>query len=321
MHLQAQTVTNQFAPSVFPLKPTPKSRFAIPNACRFRRVSYRALKCSVATISESAPTELRNVKPFPAEVSRTIMELSSVGTLCSLSQEGWPLGVGVRFAVDQDGTPLLSLHDSLPESIDRRSSLHVQLEQCGLRTPQCTIQGSIGKPDNKMILKRLHTTWKKRFGEDINEDLLYIVTVERILQIDDFGEVGVWVNSSDYKNASPDPLRNCAEKLVDEINTNNAEDVYRFCNIYSDLNLQFTEARLIWVDRLGFDMRVFSPQNGTFEFRIPFPREVTDEKGAKSTFNGMSQQAWEVERNFQAPDFERVKQFKMIKPLHSSSVE
>lgn len=51
-------------------------------------------------------------------------------------------------------------------------------------------------------------------------------------------QVGVWVNSSDYKNASPDPLRNCAEKLVDEINTNNAEDVHRFCNIYADLNLQ-----------------------------------------------------------------------------------
>ncbi|XP_038874967.1 glutamyl-tRNA reductase-binding protein, chloroplastic [Benincasa hispida] len=317
MHLQAQTLTNQFPPSVVPLKSTSKSRFAHSSACRFHRVSYRALKCSVTTISESAPTELRNVKPFPAEVSRTIMELSSVGTLSSLSQEGWPLGVGVLFAVDQDGTPLLSLNESLPESIDRRSSLHVQLEQCGLRTPQCTIQGSIGKPDNKMILKRLHTTWRKRFGEDINEDLLYIVTVERVFQIDDFGEVGVWVNSSDYKTASPDPLRNCAEKLVDEINTNNAEDVIRFCNIYADLNLQFTEAKLIWVDRLGFDVRVFSPRNGTFEIRIPFPREVTDEKGAKSTFNGMSQQAWEVERNFQAPDFERVKQFKMIKPLQS----
>ncbi|XP_022147074.1 glutamyl-tRNA reductase-binding protein, chloroplastic isoform X2 [Momordica charantia] len=317
MHLQAQTLTNQFAPFVAPLKPTSKSRFASLNACRFRKISYRALTCSVSTICESAPTELRNVKPLPAEVSRTIMELSSVGTLSSLTQEGWPLGIGVRFAVDQDGTPLLSLNESLRElSIDRRSSLHVQLEQCGLRTPQCTIQGSLGKPDNKMILK-LHTTWKKRFGEEINEDILYIVTVDRVLQIDDFGEVGVWVNSSDYKTASPDPLRNFAERLVDEINTNNAEDVHRFCNIYADLNFQFAEAKLIWVDRLGFDLRVFSPQKGTFEFRIPFPSEVTDEKGAKSMFNGMSQQAWEVERNFQALDFERVKQLKMIKPLHS----
>ncbi|KAG6597273.1 Glutamyl-tRNA reductase-binding protein, chloroplastic, partial [Cucurbita argyrosperma subsp. sororia] len=318
MHLQAQTLTNQFVPSVAPLKSTSKSRFAYPNGCRFRRFSFRALKCSVSAISELAPTELRNVKPFPAEVSRTIMELSSVGTLSSLSHEGWPLGVGVRFAVDQDGTPLLSLNESMREfSIDRRSSLHVQLEQCGLRTPQCTIQGSLDKPDNKMNLKRLHTTWKKRFGEDINEDLLYIVSVERVLQIDDFGEVGVLVNSSDYKTASPDPLRNFAERLVNEINTNNAEDVNRFCNIYADLNFEFTEAKLIWIDRLGFDLRVFSPQKGTFEFRIPFPREVTDEKGAKSTFNGLSQQAWEVERNFQALDFEKVKQFKMVRPLHS----
>ncbi|XP_031739288.1 glutamyl-tRNA reductase-binding protein, chloroplastic isoform X3 [Cucumis sativus] len=249
MHLQAQILTNQFVPSIVPLKSTSKSPFAHPKGCRFREVSYRALKCSVATISESAPTELRNVKPFPAEVSRTIMELSSVGTLSSLSQEGWPLGVGVRFAVDQDGTPLLSLNESLPEfSIDGRSSLHVQLEQCGLRTPQCTIQGSIGKPDNKMALKRLHTTWRKRFGEDINEDLLYIVAVERVLQIDDFGEVGVWVNSSDYITASPDPLRNCAEKLVDDINTNNSEDVNRFCNIYADLNLQPTNSRRSLLD-------------------------------------------------------------------------
>lgn len=51
-------------------------------------------------------------------------------------------------------------------------------------------------------------------------------------------QVGVWVNSSDYKTASPDPLRNFAERLVNEINTNNAEDVNRFCNIYADLNFQ-----------------------------------------------------------------------------------
>lgn len=128
MHIQAQILTNQFAPSVAPLKPASKSRFTYPNACRFRKISYRALKCSVSTISEPAPTELRNVKPFPAEVSRTIMELSSVGTLSFLTQEGWPLGIGVRFAVDQDGTPLLSLNESLREfSIDRRSSLHVQV--------------------------------------------------------------------------------------------------------------------------------------------------------------------------------------------------
>lgn len=74
---------------------------------------------------------------------------------------------------------------------------------------------------------------------------------------------------------------------------------------------QVSEAKLIWVDRLGFDMRVFS-QKGIFEVRIPFPREVTDVKGVKSTFNCMSQLAWEVEKNFHVPSFQKVKHLKQI---------
>lgn len=80
------------------------------------------------------------------------------------------------------------------------------------------------------------------------------------------------------------------------------------CNLLS----QVLDAKMVWVDRLGFDIRVTSTQNDVFEVRIPFPREVTDEKGAKSSFNGMSQLAWEVEKNFQVPDFKKVKQVKKI---------
>lgn len=59
-------------------------------------------------------------------------------------------------------------------------------------------------------------------------------------------------------------------------------------------------------------MRMWSPQEGIFEVRIPFPTEVSDEKGAKSTFNCMSQLAWEVEKNFHVPDFQKVTQVKKI---------
>lgn len=49
---------------------------------------------------------------------------------------------------------------------------------------------------------------------------------------------GVWFNSLDYKMAVPDPLRDSAESIIHEINTNNMEDIHRFCNIYVDLNFQ-----------------------------------------------------------------------------------
>lgn len=76
--------------------------------------------------------------------------------------------------------------------------------------------------------------------------------------------------------------------------------------------LQVCDGKMLWVDRLGFDVRFSSPLNDVFEARIPFPREVTDEKGAKSSFNCMSQFAWEVEKNFHAADFEKVKQVKKM---------
>ena len=42
--------------------------------------------------------------------------------------------------------------------------------------------------------------------------------------------------SADYKNASPDPLRDVAEDIVNQINANNMEDIFRFCNVYVDLD-------------------------------------------------------------------------------------
>ncbi|XP_057967772.1 glutamyl-tRNA reductase-binding protein, chloroplastic isoform X2 [Malania oleifera] len=226
-------------PSLTRSKPVARPHFAPSKPISLRKTLFRTLKCSVSVVSEPTRVELANDKPFPAEVSRTIMELSSVGTLSTRTQEGWPLGVGVRFAVDHQGTPVLCLNASnLQFSMDRRSSLHVQLEQCGLRTPQCTIQGSLDKPEDRMVLKRLHSMWEKRFGEEVDEEHIYVVVVERVLQMGDFKEDGTWVTSSDYKNANPDPLREFAEKIVDEINANNMEDVHRFCNIYVDLDFQ-----------------------------------------------------------------------------------
>ena len=42
--------------------------------------------------------------------------------------------------------------------------------------------------------------------------------------------------SADYKNASPDPLRDVAQDIVNQINANNMEDIFRFCNVYVDLD-------------------------------------------------------------------------------------
>lgn len=130
--------TRHFALSFTPLKPSKETHFnafSSPKRVSFRNSSLnktRKLKCSLSTLSETSQLELKannnNNKPFPAEVSRTIMELATVGTLSTLTQEGQPLGLGVRFAVDSEGTPVLSLNTTNKHlSFDARSSLHVQV--------------------------------------------------------------------------------------------------------------------------------------------------------------------------------------------------
>lgn len=78
---------------------------------------------------------------------------------------------------------------------------------------------------------------------------------------------------------------------------------------------QVTNTKMIWVDRLGFDLHIYTQEGQVFETRIPFPREVTNEKAVKSSFNCMSHFAWEVEKTHVAADFDKVGFLKKIKWL------
>lgn len=241
------------------------------------------------------------------------MELSLSGTLSTLTNDGWPIGIGAQFVVDAEGSPALCLKENgVDLAVDGRSSFHVQLEQSRSRTAQCTVMGSLKKPEDGLQLRKLCAKWEKKFGEEVDSELVYVISVEKVLQIEDFKEEGIWVKSSEYLNAQPDPLRNFAEKIVDEMNSQHVEDVQRLCKVYVDAEFQVMDTKIIWVDRLGFDLYIYSDK-GAFATRIPFPREVTDEKGVKSLFNSMSHLAWEIEKSYALPDFEKVKCLKMIR--------
>ena len=138
MILQAQSVASRILPSFHhsSQKPQfPKSNFLSPKPTPLRK-SF--LSCSTSVASGplvQTHVELSQTKPYPAEISRTIMELSSSGTLSTMTHDGWPLGIGVRFTVDDEGTPILCLNVSNRQfSIDKRSSLHVQVSvrKCSL---------------------------------------------------------------------------------------------------------------------------------------------------------------------------------------------
>lgn len=40
------------------------------------------------------------------------------------------------------------------------------------------------------IMQRLISLWNKRFGEQVDQDFIYTVAVDRVLHLEDFNEVG-----------------------------------------------------------------------------------------------------------------------------------
>ena len=129
----------QFLSSPPPILILPKTQFlkpcvSLPAPHSFPRalnINRSALKCRAASlVSEPPQLELsdNNRRPFPAEVTRTVLELSTVGTLSTLSQDdGSPLGFGVRFALDFNGTPILCLNHGFSADTKRACSLHVKV--------------------------------------------------------------------------------------------------------------------------------------------------------------------------------------------------
>ncbi|XP_048546836.1 glutamyl-tRNA reductase-binding protein, chloroplastic isoform X2 [Triticum urartu] len=283
------------------------SSLAVSTARRGVRVVAEAAAVSSPASSVSA----QRTQPSAAEVARTVVELAPSGTLSVVGADGWPLGVGARFVADAAGAPVLCLAAAGVTVPDARASFHVEFRQSGARTPQCTFLGALTKPSDKYELKKLSTRWETKFGEEIDEDRLYLISVERILHMEDFNEGRVWVVPSEYSDAEPDPLRNFAESVVEEMNSEHAEDVHRIYNIYAESDFQALDVKMIWVDRLGFDLHVHS-EEGIFAVRIPFSRQVSDQKAVKSSFNMMAHHAWEVDKSYATPEFEKVQFLKKV---------
>ena len=92
-------------------------------------VSSSSSSVEVAAPPQSIISSSQNKKPSAAEVARTIMELSSVGTFSSINNNELLLScVGVRFAVDpEDGSPIVSLNPNHFSPSSNNSTLNVQV--------------------------------------------------------------------------------------------------------------------------------------------------------------------------------------------------
>lgn len=178
-------------------------------------------------------------KPNPAETARTIVDLVAHGTLCTITEDGAPLGTYVSYVLDQDGQPILRLRADAVHTAnlhrDGNCSLFVQPGEYPARLlARVTLIGHVEPvpEDVAASAAELHNTLHAGgVGVDAPQptDLYFRLVVDRCFYVGQLsGESAADVIAGDeYRGAEADPLRTCAAELTQHMNTNRLEDVMR----------------------------------------------------------------------------------------------
>jgi len=250
-------------------------------------------------------------KPTAAETARTIVDLVAHGTLCTSTEDGVPLGTYVSYVLDQVGQPILRLRTNAVHtanlSRDPKCSLFVQPGEHPARLlARVTLIGHVEPvpEDVAQTAADLHTTLHAGgVGVDAPQptDIYFRLVVDRCFYVgqlsgDSSAEV---IDGGQYRFAEADPLRTCTAALTQQMNSNRLEDVMRISGHAIGMGMEdMYYAELLWVDRLGAYFRAVGQGGEQRTLRVPFEREVEDEREARSALTMMAQVAWELERPY-----------------------
>ena len=264
-----------------------------------------------ATATPPAPV-LERTTPTAAETARTVVDLVAHGTLCTIGDDGIPLGTYVSYVLDQEGQPILRLRaDAVHTANLKRDgvcSLFVQPGEHPARLlARVTLIGKVEpvSEDVATTAAELHNTLHAGgVGVDAPQpaDIYCRLVVDKCFYVGQLsGESAADVITGDaYRSAEADPLRTKAADLAKQMNDNRLEDVIRISS--AALQVPFEDlyySELLWVDRLGAYLRAVAQDGSSETVRVPFAREVDDERGVQSALTMMAQVSWETERPYQ----------------------
>ena len=97
-----------------------------------------------------------------------------------------------------------------------------------------------------------------------------------------------WVEAAAFAAASPDPLAEAAEGILRHMNEDHAEAMLQIAKHVK--GIEASEAKMTGVDRLGFQLRLKTPER-VRSTRIGFPREVRTAEECRAALVAMVKQA------------------------------
>lgn len=221
-------------------------------------------------------------EPSLAERARTLVHLSSIGTLSTHSRKraGFPFGSVMPYGPDSQGRPVflissMAMHTGNLKA-DARASLLVAQEAAEdpLGAARVTLLGEVSAvADAESAEVRelyLHRYANARHWVDFSDFGFYRMEPADVYFIGGFGVMG-WVPAEEYRAAQPDPLAESAAGIIRHMNEDHADSLILLARAAGESGVE--RAAMTAVDRLGFQLRIHSADR-VYGARIAFPREV-----------------------------------------------
>ena len=284
------------------------------------RVAPRAVATETATSTPATAAGdtalIDSLRPTSAECAKTLVAIANTGTISTACEDGIPLGTFASYVVSKEGEVILRMRaDALHTANvtrDPRCSLYVQpaTQPPGVLS-RATLIGSLSRLDDDAATKA-SKQYNETHGENVGvdavagSDVYYKFDVDRVFYVGGLGsdKRAEVVSAADFDAALSDPLARIANSVVDAMNGERYEDVMNFARASLPDEAEPAEARMLWVDQLGFDVRVITSAGDgavgkVLDVRVPFPAPATTQQQVLSSLTMLAQVMWEEEKQYQ----------------------
>lgn len=227
----------------------------------------------------------RSSDPTHAERAKTLVHANDEGFLSTIGfrPQGYPFGSVVRYALTDDGSPLLCLSQLAEHTKnllrDPKASLMVSEEKEAGSDPlahaRVTLVGnliSIEDAERKTARDIYIEKFSHAYYVDFEDFDFYQLKVQAVRYIGGFGMMS-WVKAEDYLDAEPDPLRPSSRDIIEHMNQDHAEALVLLARAFTEID-DATAGMMTAVDRYGFDV-LLQTEAGNRAVRIPFTTDVT----------------------------------------------
>jgi putative heme iron utilization protein len=239
-------------------------------------------------------------EPAFAERARTLMYLGRIGSLSTLSrkQPGFPFGSVMPYALDDHGRPIflistMAMHTQNLQSDPRGSLLVTRDDGEGdpLGASRVTLLGNV-LPLSEAEVAEARQLYLARYANskywvDFDDFSFYRMDVVDVYYVGGFGVMG-WVSASEYEGSQPDPLADSMGEIIRHMNSDHKAALVLLAREFARIESQ--EATMIAVDRLGFQVRLKTP-DGMRGARVAFLRQVNNPAETRKVLVEMVQQA------------------------------